>query len=59
MSFISGTAWQYFDGSIFVDGTTTLGANTTSWGAAINSGANAAVLLLAVSGRDLFASAEL
>jgi hypothetical protein len=59
MSFISGTAWQYYYGSIFVDGTTTLSATTDSWRASINIGANNAVILSAVSGRDLFASAEL
>ena len=59
MSFISGTAWQYYNGSAYVDGTTNLSATINSWRASINSGANNAVILSAVSGRDLFASAEL
>jgi hypothetical protein len=59
MSFLSGTAWQYYNGSAYVDGTTTLGANVDSWQASVNSGSNTAVLLLEPSGRDLLASAEL
>ena len=58
VSFVSGTAFQYFNGASWVNGTTSFASTISSWNASVNSGSNSNSILRA-NGTTIIATAEL